>query len=65
MEPDAFEDMLVTLLDIEASGDRVFVRQLVKARGAGSGIEIELIVFHRFLVHRGRPRHPRSDLPAA
>ena len=48
MEPDAFEDMLVTLQDIEASGDRVLVRQLVKARGAGSGIEIELMFFTVF-----------------
>lgn len=45
MEPDAFEEMNVTLLEIEACGDQYLVHQDVKARGAGSGIEMELLFF--------------------
>jgi ketosteroid isomerase-like protein len=48
MEPDAFEAMAVTLVDVESCGERVLVRQLAKARGAGSGIEMEMILFTVF-----------------
>ncbi len=42
MEPDAFESQHFELLDHEISGNRVLVHTLTRARGAGSGIEIEL-----------------------
>jgi ketosteroid isomerase-like protein len=42
MEPDAFESQQIELVGWEASGSRVLTRQRLKARGAGSGIEIEI-----------------------
>jgi ketosteroid isomerase-like protein len=41
MQPDAFDEQRVEPLDFEVHGNRVLVRQRVKARGAGSGIELE------------------------
>jgi limonene-1,2-epoxide hydrolase len=46
MQPDAFADLVVTPIDIEVSGDMVFVRQRAQARGAGSGIEMDVISFN-------------------
>jgi ketosteroid isomerase-like protein len=45
MEPDALESQRNELLDAEVVGSRVLTRQRVKARGAGSGIEMEVDVF--------------------
>jgi ketosteroid isomerase-like protein len=42
MEPDAFDRQVVEPLEILVSGDKVLVRQLIRARGAGSGIELEV-----------------------
>ena len=42
MEPDAFEEQVIEPLEFIVSGNKILVRQHVKARGAGSGIEIEL-----------------------
>jgi ketosteroid isomerase-like protein len=42
MEPDAFESQHLETLDVEVEGDRVLTRLRAKARGAGSGIEVEL-----------------------
>jgi ketosteroid isomerase-like protein len=42
MEPDAFESQVIEPLDFRVSGNRVLVRQRAVARGAGSGIEMEL-----------------------
>ena len=42
MEPDAFESQTVELLDFEVEGNRVLTRQRTSARGAGSGIEMEV-----------------------
>jgi limonene-1,2-epoxide hydrolase len=42
MEPDAFESQVTELTSLEAVGERVLTRQVTRARGAGSGIEIEL-----------------------
>ena len=42
MEPDAFESQLLEPTDFQAVGNRVLVRQHATARGAGSGIEVEL-----------------------
>ena len=41
MEPDAFESQQIELLGSETSGSRVLTRQRMRARGAGSGIEME------------------------
>jgi ketosteroid isomerase-like protein len=48
MEPDAFDAMVTTLLGVELCGDQILVRQLAKARGAGSGIEMEVVFFTVF-----------------
>ena len=42
MEPDAFESQVIDPLEFRVSGNRVLVRQHATARGAGSGIKIEL-----------------------
>jgi ketosteroid isomerase-like protein len=42
MEPDAFESQATELLSIETGDNRVLTRQFTRARGAGSGIEMEL-----------------------
>jgi len=42
MEPDAFESQQLELLSSETSGNRVLTRQRLNARGAGSGIEMEI-----------------------
>jgi ketosteroid isomerase-like protein len=42
LEPDAFESQAYELLDFESHGNRVLTRSLTRARGAGSGIEMEI-----------------------
>jgi ketosteroid isomerase-like protein len=42
MEPDAFESQAIEIEEFEVAGNRVLVRQHATARGAGSGIEIEI-----------------------
>jgi ketosteroid isomerase-like protein len=41
MEPDAFESQVSEPEVIEIAGSRVLIRQMTRARGAGSGIELE------------------------
>ena len=41
MEPDAFEEQQIEPLEFRVHGDKVWVRQHIRARGAGSGIELE------------------------
>jgi ketosteroid isomerase-like protein len=42
MEPDAFESQVIEIEEFEVAGNRVLVRQHATARGAGSGIEMEI-----------------------
>jgi ketosteroid isomerase-like protein len=42
MEPDAFEDQRSEVLEAEIEGNRALIRQNTRARGAGSGIEMEI-----------------------
>jgi len=42
MEPDAFESQAYEILDHEINGNRVLTRSRTSARGAGSGIEMEI-----------------------
>ncbi len=42
MEPDAFAKQRIEALDFEVHGDKVLVRQRFSARGAESGIELEV-----------------------
>jgi ketosteroid isomerase-like protein len=41
MEPDAFEDVRLEPLEFHTNGNKVLVRQFNRARGAGSGIDLE------------------------
>jgi ketosteroid isomerase-like protein len=41
MEPDAFDRQVVEPLEFLVSGNKVLVKQRIRARGAGSGIELE------------------------
>jgi ketosteroid isomerase-like protein len=43
MEPDAFEEQRAEPLDFRVKGDKVLVREHVTGRGAGSGIEIDVV----------------------
>jgi ketosteroid isomerase-like protein len=42
MEPDAFEEQHFQLVEFRMQGDKVLVHLLTRARGAGSGIELNL-----------------------
>jgi ketosteroid isomerase-like protein len=42
MEPDAFENQQIQPVEFRMRGDKVLVHQLATARGAGSGIELNL-----------------------
>lgn len=42
MEPDALEDQRIEPIEFRINGNRVLVRQHTLARGAGSGIELDL-----------------------
>ena len=42
MEPDAFEMQTLEPLEFTVAGNKVLVEQHVKARGAGSGIELDV-----------------------
>jgi ketosteroid isomerase-like protein len=42
MEPDAFDSQVIEPEEFETRGNRVLVRQHATARGAGSGIEVEI-----------------------
>jgi ketosteroid isomerase-like protein len=45
MEPDAFEDNQVEPLEFSIQGNKVLVRQHATARGAGSGIELDMEIW--------------------
>jgi ketosteroid isomerase-like protein len=45
MEPDAFEDNQVEPLEFSVQGNKVLVRQHATARGAGSGIELDMEIW--------------------
>jgi ketosteroid isomerase-like protein len=42
MEPDAFEEQRIEPLDFRVEGNRVLVRHHTRARGTGSGIELDM-----------------------
>ena len=43
MEPDAFEEQRAEPLEFRVNGDKVLVREHVTGRGAGSGIEVDVV----------------------
>jgi ketosteroid isomerase-like protein len=45
MEPDAIEDQRLEPLDFRVEGDKVFERVHMTGRGAGSGIEIDAVMY--------------------
>ena len=45
LEPDAIEEQRFEPLDFRVNGDKVLVRAHATGRGAGSGIEIDLVTF--------------------
>jgi ketosteroid isomerase-like protein len=45
MEPDAIEDPRIEPLDFKVKGDKVFERGHATGRGAGSGIEVDVVGF--------------------
>ena len=45
MEPDAIEEPRVEPLDFRVKGDKVLVRAHVTGRGAGSGIEMDFVIY--------------------
>jgi ketosteroid isomerase-like protein len=48
MEPDAFEEQRIEPLDFWVQGNKVLVRQHTQARGAGSGIELDIEIWTVF-----------------
>jgi ketosteroid isomerase-like protein len=53
MEPDAFEEQRIEPLEFEVNGDRVLARQRTTARGAGSGIELDVETWAMFTFDDG------------
>ncbi len=51
LEPDAFEEQRFEPLDFRVNGDEVLVRAHATGRGAGSGIEIDLVTFGVFTLN--------------
>ena len=45
MEPDAFEEQRIEPLDFRVEGKKVLVRQHTQARGAGSGINLDMEIW--------------------
>ena len=45
MEPDAFESQQIEPMDLTFSGNKVLVLQKTRARGSGSGIEMEILIW--------------------
>ena len=45
MEPDVFEEQRFEPLDFSVKGDKVLVRVHVTGRGAGSGIEFDVVTY--------------------
>ena len=45
MEPDAFEEQRIEPLDFRVEGNKVLARQHTRARGVGSGINLDLEVW--------------------
>jgi len=50
MEPDAFEDQRFEPLDFTVNDEKVLVRHRMTGRGAGSGVEFDLVLFVVFTV---------------
>ena len=64
MEPDAFEEQHIEPLDFRVKGDKVFERAHITGRGAGSGIEIEIVTFAVWtLDDRGLVKAAQGFLP--
>ena len=64
MEPDAFEDQQIEPIEFRMRGDKVLVHQLATARGAGSGIELNLDVWAVWTFDAdGRATRMESFLP--
>jgi ketosteroid isomerase-like protein len=42
MEPDAFDEQEIEPLDYQVHGNKILVHQRIRARGAGSGIEMDI-----------------------
>jgi ketosteroid isomerase-like protein len=45
MEPDAFEEQQIEPVEFSIQGNKVLVRQHTRARGAGSGIELDIEIW--------------------
>jgi ketosteroid isomerase-like protein len=64
MEPDAFESQQIQPVEVRMQGDKVLVHQLTKARGAGSGIELNLDAWAVWTFdHDGRATRVQGFLP--
>ena len=53
MEPDAFEENQVEPLEFSIHDNKVLVRQHARARGAGSGIELDLEIWGVWTLNDG------------
>ncbi len=64
MEPDAIEEERIEPLEFRVKGDKVFVRVHVTGRGAGSGIEIDFVIYNVFtLDDHGLVKEVQAFLP--
>jgi ketosteroid isomerase-like protein len=64
MEPDAFQSQQIESIEFRIHGDKIWVHQLATARGAGSGIELNLVAWAVWTFNDdGRATRVQSFLP--
>jgi ketosteroid isomerase-like protein len=64
MEPDAFDEQQIEPLEFSIQGNKVLVRQRTGARGAGSGIELDVEIWAVWtLTDDGRATRVEGYLP--
>jgi ketosteroid isomerase-like protein len=54
LEPNFFESQTVEPLETIEEGDRLLVAAHVRARGRGSGVELDLTAYHVLTIEEGR-----------
>jgi hypothetical protein len=64
MEPDAFAEQHLEPLDFTVQGEKVLVREHMTGKFAGSGIDVDAVVFLVFTLNdRGLVRQAQAFLP--
>jgi ketosteroid isomerase-like protein len=55
LAPDLFDEQTAEPVEVIEEGDRILIAAQVRARGRGSGVELDEIVFHIWTIAGDRP----------